>query len=319
MSDDERRILFDGLIERRLPSFSIVGAWDVEDGVLAGRRTAEFFDRVARILALQVQRILLGENAAELPVAFPDRAELVINMDTARSIDALPPWPVLAEAVLLNEVSADAPLIDIRKAVNDAVATNLQLISQRLSVDAAAERVTQQRAPLLPQLDARISATRIDSDRAEAGLFGRENQTDARVGLSQLIYSEDRLARLAIERYAQTAREHDFETLRLDIARDASIRYFDVLRSKTFVDIRKENVRLARWNLELARVRETVGHARPSEVYRWENQIATARQQLLDAEAQRRRAEIELNRLLHRPLESPACHTGRLVRAIRRF
>jgi hypothetical protein len=61
------------------------------------------FPRLSRRVAINVQRILLGEEAASLPVAFQVETQLVINMATARAMGAYPSWGVLTEAELINE------------------------------------------------------------------------------------------------------------------------------------------------------------------------------------------------------------------------
>ena len=67
--------------------------------------------------------------------------------------------------------------------------------------------------------------------------------------------------------------------------------------------IRRENLNLTQTNLELSRVRRSIGVARPNEVLRWEIQTATNKRDVIDAFGQRRQAEIALNRVIHRPLE----------------
>ena len=58
-----------------------------------------------------------------------------------------------------------------------------------------------------------------------------------------------------------------------------------------------------RVNLALARDRLRIGVATSAEVARWEAEIAIDRKELIDAIAARNQAEIELNRLMGRPLE----------------
>ena len=77
----------------------------------------------------------------------------------------------------------------------------------------------------------------------------------------------------------------------------------NVLRAKTFERIQQENLRVTRKNLDFASVREVVGSAGPAEVYRWESEIASNRKAVIEINAQRNLAEIQLNRLLHRPIE----------------
>ena len=55
--------LVEGLIQRRLPSFSLFGRGRVEQGLLASLSLDTDLRRVARRIALNLQRILLGEDA----------------------------------------------------------------------------------------------------------------------------------------------------------------------------------------------------------------------------------------------------------------
>ncbi|MDH5535208.1 MAG: TolC family protein, partial [Betaproteobacteria bacterium] len=97
--------------------------------------------------------------------------------------------------------------------------------------------------------------------------------------------------------------EKDHEQVRLDIVLATAQTYLDVLRAKTNQRIQKDNLRLTRSNLELARTRRRIGTAGPSEVYRWESEIANAQRIVVEVQSQERIAEIALNALLHRPLE----------------
>ncbi len=84
---------------------------------------------------------------------------------------------------------------------------------------------------------------------------------------------------------------------------EAAIAFLDVLRAGTGEGVRKQNLSLTRTNLDLSRVRQSIGTANPAEVFRWESQVATERSQVISASALRNQAEIALNRILNRPLE----------------
>ncbi len=90
-----------------------------------------------------------------------------------------------------------------------------------------------------------------------------------------------------------------------DIALGAGLAYLDVLRGQTFERVQRENLSVTRSNLDLARVRVTLGAAGRAEVLRWESQVAAGRRSVIAANSARNVAEIALNRLLHRPLEEP--------------
>jgi len=168
------------------------------------------------------------------------------------------------------------------------------------------QNVKEARSKLMPQLNLSGLGVVIDKDRAEAS-FGIQAQraVSGSVTATQVIFSEPAWANLSIQRSIQKTREMDYEQLRLDIILAASTAYLNVLRAKTFERVQKDNLKRTRANLEIARLREHVGTAGPAEVHRWESELALNRKAVIQANAQRNLAEIELNRLLHRPLEEP--------------
>ena len=91
----------------------------------------------------------------------------------------------------------------------------------------------------------------------------------------------------------------------LDTLTNAAAAYLNVLRAKSFEDVRRRNAENTRRNLEISRVREEVGLAGRSDYLRWVSQLARDKQTLLSAEASRRQAETELLRILHRPANQP--------------
>ncbi len=307
MTAMELQRLAQGLIDRRLPSFSYLGRRDVEQGLLASIATEADTLRFARRIALNVQRILLGEDAAQLPVAFSQSEHYTINMATARAIDVWPNWDILAEAVLLNEEITDVSRrLSLEKVAHEATEVNLDLKAGERELAAGAQNVRQARSKFLPQLDVAAQGLIIDEDRAQSS-FGSQAQrtTSGSLTGSQVIYSEKTRANLEIQNHLQDARVQGYDSLSLDVVQEATIAYLNVLRAKTFEGIQKENLRVTRSNLELARIRQSIGHSGPAEVYRWESEAAINRQNLLKAEAQRRQAEIVLNRVLNRPQEEP--------------
>jgi outer membrane protein TolC/ABC-type uncharacterized transport system substrate-binding protein len=296
---------FDRLVaelnERKLPTFSLLGRPEVEMGVLAGLNP-DIFPRLSRRVALNLQRILLGEDPDKIPYAFVPGEELVINMRTARQIEIYPPWGVYTEAVKINEEKKEvARTLTLQSAVLEGIDANLDLRAKNMEVKAGEQTVNEARSPLLPQID--LSLTGVQINRERAGLFQAERNLTGTATLSQVIYADDAQANYSIQKNLQRSLEQERESLRLDIAREVASAYLQVLISKTLERIQAENLKLTHSNLELARVREAVGYSGPADVYRWESQIAANRQQLINANARRNLAEIQLNRLLNRYLE----------------
>ena len=299
--------LVEGLIERKLPSFSYWGRSEVEAGLLTSIYLATDFVRLGRRLAISMQRMLLGEDGGTLPVDFQRGQRLTINMATARAIGVYPNWSVHTEAELLQEARSDvARQLTLSSTAAAAVAANLDLATAERDLRAGAQEVRAARSDLFPQIGVSGFGQVIDRDRAEAGFGGQPQRLFVgSASLTQLLYSEPVRANVAIQTDLQRARSSARDQTRLDIIRDAAVAYLDVLRATTFERIQRENLTVTRANLELAQSRQEIGVARASEVIRWENQIANNRREVIDASALRNQAEIELNRVLHRPLEEP--------------
>ena len=294
--------LAQGLIDRRLPSFSSVGTRHIEAGMMVGLHAEVDLSRLARRVALNLHRILLGEDAGSLPVVFKRSDRLTINMATARAMGVYPSWSVINEAVQIKEQAK--PLqreLTLVSSVHEAIAANLDLEISRRAVAAGAEQVRQAKATLLPQVD--LAANGAVVDDGLAGPFQSERTVSGSVTLSQVLYSDAARANYGIQQNLQLTRQQEREQVRLDIAQQAATAYLNVLRAKTFERVQKDNLQLIRSNLELARVRQQIGVSGPAEVHRWESQMAIVRNNAIVANTQRNVAEIVLNQVLHRPLE----------------
>jgi outer membrane protein TolC len=304
-SDDEMQRLIDGLNAQGLPSYAGTGVKWVERGALATVETREDETRRMRRAALYVQRILIGEPAASLPTKFEQRPVLVINMATARQIGSWPRFAVMAEARLINDESGTrGPLITLEIAMRDAVRANLDLMAQGLEIDRSYESFKVSRGPWLPQAGADGDFT--FNDPAVSTPFGQaERQFTWGISGSQLVYSPGAHADLRFRRDTYWSAEHDYLSARLDTMLEAGEAYLNVLRAKNNESVNRDNLRLTRKNLSLAETRNTIGVAGREEVYRWQTQIAESRSTVIEASALRNQAEIDLNRILNRPLEAP--------------
>jgi outer membrane protein TolC len=303
LSEPEMEKLIAGLNERKLPTFAMyLSRQYVERGMLAGL-SEEPIPRRARRVALNVQRILLGEDAGTFAVDFPEREALIINMATARAINVYPSFALETVGELINQERKGVDRhLNLRSAMEEAIQANLDLAANEREVAAGEKEIPIASSARLPQLEIAATGIIIDEDRATA-TFQPERVFSPSLTLTQLIYSDSANANVTIQRRFQEAREHDRERLRLDIAQEAASTYLGVLRTKTTERILKNNLEVTRSNLQLARVREAIGAAGPAEVYRWESEIAANRSEVITAAARRNQAEIALNRILNRPVE----------------
>jgi len=300
---EQREGLLTALKERRLPTFSVLGELGVEQGAMLGTTPSEHPELLARQVAVATHRILLGEDAGSLPVAFSSGSRLTLNAATARAVGVSPPYRVLMEARVIGDPQGEGRKLSLEQTVARALQANLDLAVAELETRVSAAEQSMARSNFLPSLDLATAATRIDSDRAEAGM-GQQAETSWTASLTlKQVFSEGAFAYHRIQGHLLRSREAAEAAVRLDIVEAAVRAHLGLLRAATLRRIRKDNLRISRSNLELARKRLSIGSATPAEVYRWEAEIAQRGQDLIAAQVQVRLAGMELGRLLRFELD----------------
>jgi outer membrane protein len=304
-NEAQQRELAQALIARRLPSFSVVGRSEVEQGLLMSTGGAERdTERLARRIVLMIQRVADGEDPSTFDVAFPTSQRLLINMRTARAIGFSPRWQFLADAQQIDAAQEGSQSLTLLEAMRAALDANPALAASRARLGSAEDDVRIARSDLLPSLRAVGSRTKIDEDRTSP-LLQAEDTTAVGAEFSQVIYSERAWAGYSISRSLAEAQAQVERTDMLDTLNDSAVAYLNLLRTKSVEEVRRNNVENTRKNLETSRVREEVGLGGRSDYLRWVSQLATDKQNLLFAESQRRQAETEVARILHRPASPP--------------
>ena len=303
-SDDFNQLIRE-INRLKIPTFGYFGASMVERGVLAGLAPERQINRIARRLALSIEKHLDDNPLSEMPVDLSYQEALTINMATAREIGFSPGWDFLRSATLINEEVQNIPRkLDLNLAIQEAMQVNWPLAVAKKSLEIAEQDVRESRSGLLPQLDISASSSVIDEDRAAASFGSQSEWTTLGSGnFSQLIFSEGAAANYKVSQRLRDAALYSKETTELDIVLETAEAYLNILIAKTAESIQKENIRMNRVNLQLAQVRQEVGYSGPSDLYRWQSNIALANIDLNNVQANRRTAEINLNRILNRPLD----------------
>lgn len=291
------------LIELKLPSFSHYGKWLVDNGIMA--TTATPLDRIklARRVALNIQRTLLGEDPKDFSVYIKDRSELSINMNTARAIGVSVPLKLMLESNLIHPLNENpSKEITLTQAVYEMLNSNLDLAVSERDVYAGKEDVNLAKSRLRPQVEISAFGRIIDRDRA-IGSNGREPQSAmyAEASGSQVVYNNELFGDVRVQKHIQCARIEDYFRTKLDVIFNLSVAYLNYLRNRTLQEIQRNNLMLTRSNLALARQRVEVGVARYSEIYRWESEIATNQTSVVEAFYNADTSRIRLNRIMNRP------------------
>ncbi|HET7469473.1 MAG TPA: TolC family protein, partial [Gemmatimonadales bacterium] len=307
LSESEVRRLLQGLAGRRLPTLSYASQPDVPLGALASYEAPDNWLRRARRVAVDLQRILAGEDAAALPVRLVGAPRLTLNLTTARAIGFSPSYSLLTDAELVGTDSlGPADTVSLAQTMQGALAANLDLKAADLEVESGSQNVRLARSNLLPDIEAQIGGTTTREETATASLGQQpERIVDGGISFSMPLYSEQAWAGYGSEKKLQQGRVAERRQQRLDVVLDAAEAYLSVLEARTVADVRGSNLYRNRSNLEIARLRENVGSASRADIYRWEGEVANARRDVISAESQVRVATLELKRVLNRPLDQP--------------
>lgn len=298
---DARAKLIADINARRLPTFAIMGAGELKLGALAATRPETDYPRLIRRVALNVERIVAGENAADLPLVLPREEDLFINMATARRIGFSPPWEALLEAELVDVPGAEGPVqLNLEATLLEALAANHALKAQRAAYRSSEEDVALARSRLMPQVAAGAGTRIIDTEHAIGG--ATERTASGTASLDQVLYSEPLLADLTVSRHNLEAALATLDKSELDTVQTAGVAYFDILMAMTTRRVRKDTLNMVRQNLRIARKRLSVGYSGAADVYRWESEEAVAKNNLVEAHTALMNAKQRLNQLLARPI-----------------
>ncbi len=306
MSSSEIAALLAAFVERGLPVLSLIGEPEVRAGALVGVAPDGWRQRMYRRVALVAQRIMSGEDPAEIPVMMLREGRLFLNVRVASLIGISPPFETIIEAVMIDEVTKPgAESIDLYASMATAQSQNRDIAAVESAVAAGHEQVKVAKSELLPQINLGLDGLVVDETTATFFPALSERTFRGNASLTQLIYSDGAWAGYSIEKHLQDARIGRLNRVRLDVGLEAATAYINVLRAQTRLQVQRQNLGFTRTNLERAQVRVSVGEANRSELYRWESKIAAEQAQVMEAAVDRRLAGFELNRVLYRPLEAP--------------
>jgi len=295
--------LINGLNERRLPTFSLLGEMDVRDGVMAGANP-DIFPRLERRIALIIQRILLGEDAGTLDVSFASAKKTFINLQTAFAVGVSPKYNTLLEADIIGmttPIFKGAVTYSLDDVIKKLSNENLDVLAKVREVAANYQNISLARSNLLPQIDISATALKIDEDRAFAG-SQPENKIYGDATVSQIIFSEPILANLSIQNSLYNSKLNELEVFKQNTILEGSKLFLNYLRMRKIFDILLENLRLLRVNLEVAQKRESIGAVGPEEPLRLEAEVAGLKKSVMDVQAQMNRLQLAFKQMLNIPM-----------------
>ena len=308
-SVEKEKQLISGINARKLPSFSLIGRTDVEQGILASISPSDYVNVYARRIALNVMKILEGENPKDLPIQISGIEEdFVINTTTMKSIGLYPPLEVMSAASFVglgNDMSGRQ--YTLAGAIAEGLDNNLSLRAERKNIDLQDQEVRIARSNLLPNADISTAVVTLDQETAEqlkaANQLNPQTEWTGNVGLTQLIFSEPVYANIAIQKLLLKAQEQGFLSMQLDLALDICTAYISYLQAQANLNIQNNNVQKTLSNLNVAKTQAKIGSISLADVHGLESQLAVNKSALYDAQTGIEQAKIRFNQLLNKPLD----------------
>lgn len=305
LSEEENKGLAKIFIEKKLPSFTVGGTNDVQNGMMATNQSDDNVDQFFRRIALTIEAYVTGTPLADLPVYIDYEPKLTINYNTAEAIGVPIKYSLLGQTNFVGEFenAVSEKRYNLLTAIDDALKNNLSLRSNQKNVALSAQDVKVAKSNYLPSLTASGTGTYIDPALAEiSNGQNPEFSTSGNITLQQTLFSEAANANIAIQKNLQKAQEENFNSAELDLIFNASNLYFNALILKANTQIQVQNLALTRKNLEIAEQNFEAGQAGKSDLLRFRSQLAQNMQSMVEAINQLEQGFIGLNQVLNNPI-----------------
>lgn len=290
----------DFLKTRKLPSFS-GSKWHVDLGILASIGDENDFQQVARKIAIMADEAISGEVMSDMQVAINFKEDFHLNIETAERIGFYPPFEVLFTANLVGKDSEKTRSYSLEEVMEKALTSNLEIQISYKDIALSEQDIRSARSAIMPNLDFSISG--VQSDPSGASNFQPERLANGQLTLDQVLYSEQAIAGVRVSHYLKNSQKYNTDALILEVLLDTYFGYFNVLSAKTDLLIRRENLDKSETNLELAKIRVSVGSESVADIYRWESEVANAKQDVVTAETSLMSAKLQLNNFLSNTLD----------------
>lgn len=305
LSPAEIRELAHFFIAQKLPSFSLNGVNQVENGIMASNSSGSNIDHFFRRLALTVERYISGEPLSEMPVFIDLTRKLTINFNTADAVNIPIKYSLIADTDFVGEIMqmTSPKQYDLKSVIHQTLEKNRALAASRLNIALQNQDVKTAKSEKLPDLSAGIGLTHIDSDTASiSNGTNPEYTTSGNLQVTQLIYSEDVNANIDTQESLKLAEQENYNTDELDIIFNAVNTYFNTLILKSNLSIQLSNLALTKENLNLAKQSYEIGAANKTDMLRFTSQKAQNTQALVEAHNALAQSFISLNQLLYNPV-----------------
>lgn len=303
LEENKINALIKSVNTKKLPSFTAFGIKNVERGILATNHTDSNLSSFFRRIALNIESIVDGKNASDLPVFKNYEKKLTINYATATEINFPLRYSLIARVNFIGEknddLKDDTSKMSLLKMLEVVLDENLSLKAEKKNLDLADQDVKNSKSNYLPNLSVSVDGIYIDPELAEISAGQNpEFSTSGNAVLQQLIYSENASANIDIQKELQKSQKEIYNSTQLDAVLNTSIAYFNTLILKTNTQIQNQNLQITKQNLDFAEQNFRIGSSGKADVLRFRSQLAQNTQNLIEANNDLEQSFNTINELL---------------------
>ena len=301
-NQQKAKMAFDKLIEMKIPSLVMNDSY-LNSGALLSYSKNTSLDFILRKLAIMVGDVLEEVPLSEMSIYVNEKSETSLNIQTAKSIDYSPEFIMLFTAnIIESQTNEKTPCFSVQQLIHKALEENLNISISKKDVALTENDIALAKSQFLPTVDADVTALTLDKNRSSS-IIGLSEQSVIIGGkIQQLIYSESAIANIAIQKHLLKAQEFATEQEISDQLLSVFNSYFALLQAKTNLAIQIENLDATKQNLELAQKRNTIGITNQSDIFRWKSELASAKQNVIEAYTQHLSLKYQLNTFLNNTL-----------------
>ena len=293
---------FGRLAEKKIPSLVMNDNYLKLGGLLAYSKNTSL-EFILRKLSIMVSDAFEGEPMDKMNTHINEKTETSINLNTAKAINFSASFKTIFTANIIKSDEGNSnPNYSIQYLIKKALEENLNISISKKDIELSANDIALAKSKFLPTIDAAATALQLDKNRPNALLGKAERSITVGGQVQQLIYSESAIANISIQKYLLKAQEYATEQEILDQLLTVFNSYFSLLQAKTNLSIQKENYDATKQNYELAQKRNTIGTTNKSDLYRWQSELASAKQNVIEANTQVLALKYQLNTFLNNTL-----------------
>ncbi|GEM_PF-1216250 len=294
--------LSDQLIDKKLPSFSS-NKWHVDNGIMASLTVDNAHTQIYRKIAVMIDDVISGIPIEEQSVNLNTKEELYINMSTARKINFFPKFKHLFVANFVKDSVDMSDSYTLSEIMSMAIDNNVSIKVSDKDLELTMQDISEAKTRFMPTVELSATGTQINDERASSFSGQAETTLSGAATLQQLLYSEEAIAAIKINKHLAAAKSYSREQEVLKVMLDVHMAYFNLLSAKSYLSIQDENLSVSKKNLDLAKIRVSLGSSNKADVYRWESEVANAMQSVVEANITVFTRKLQLNSLLNNRLD----------------